>query len=244
MQRTLLNPAVESVSAFFPCFNDAPTIAGVVEACLEAMEEAGVEGDLTVVDDGSTDESAAVLADLAARHPNVSVVRHDANRGYGGALISGFDAATTGQWAFYTDGDGQFDPSELAALIKAAEDGVDVVQGYKTRRADHWIRRVIGRVYHHGVKLLFGLRIRDTDCDFRLVRRSALDRISLHEETGAICVELVRKLQDTGARFVEVPVSHHPRVHGRSRFFRPARIAQSLARLARLWVRLVVLRRP
>ena len=243
MQRTLVNPAVESVSAFFPCFNDAPTIAGVVEACLEAIEEAGVEGDVTVVDDGSTDDSAQVLADIAARHPKVSVVSHDANQGYGGALLSGFDAATKGQWVFYTDGDGQFDPAELLVLVKAAGDGVDVVQGYKTRRADHVIRRVIGRVYHHGVRLLFRLRVRDTDCDFRLIRRSVLDGITLNERSGAICVELVRKLQDTGARFVEVPVSHHPRIHGRSRFFRPSRVAHSLARLARLWVRLAVLGR-
>lgn len=242
MQRALLNPAVESVSAFFPCFNDAPTIPTLVERTLAAMEEAGVEGDVTVVDDASTDESRPVLADLAARRSEVSVVTHETNRGYGGALLSGFAAATRGEWVFYTDGDGQYDAGELLLLVKEASDDVDVVQGYKSGRSDNLARRVIGRVYHHTVKALFRLRIRDTDCDFRLLRRSVLDRITLTEHTGAICVELVRKLQDAGARFVEVPVSHHPRLHGRSSFFRPYRVARSLVRLALLWVRLIVLR--
>ena len=152
---------------------------------------------------------------------------HETNRGYGGALLSGFAAATR-QWVFYTDGDAQFDPTELALLVDAAADDVDVVQGYKIRRADNLARRVIGRVYHRFVSFVFGLQIRDTDCDFRLIRKSALDRITLVHTTGVICVELVRKLQDAGARFVEVPVHHYAREHGQSQFFRFTRVASSL----------------
>jgi hypothetical protein len=117
------------------------------------------------------------------------------------------------------------------------------VQGFKLRRADGVVRAVIGRVYHRFVKLMFGLRIRDTDCDFRLIRRSALDRVTLVHTTGVICVELVRKLQDAGARFTEVGVHHYRRVHGTSEFFRVGAIVRTLRDLAALWVQLVVLRR-
>ena len=134
------------------------------------------DAEVIVVNDGSTDGSARVLDDLAAEEPLLRVVTHEQNRGYGGALLSGFAAATK-QWVFYTDGDGQFDPAELELLVQRASDDVDVVQGYKLRRADGPLRTVIGRVYHRFVKFFFGLKIRDTDCDFRLIRHATLDRV-------------------------------------------------------------------
>jgi glycosyltransferase involved in cell wall biosynthesis len=237
-----MNPAVESISAFFPCFDDEPTIGSMVNLAFSTIEKVGADGDVIVINDGSTDGSAYVLKELADLHPRMRVVTHENNRGYGGALLSGFAAATQ-QWVFYTDGDAQFDPSELELLVRAARDDIDVVQGYKIRRADSIVRRVIGRVYHRFVALLFGLRIRDTDCDFRLIRAAALDRVQLVHTSGVICVELVRKLQDSGAHFVEVPVHHYPRVYGQSQFFRPSQVISSLIDLAGLFVRLVVLRR-
>jgi glycosyltransferase involved in cell wall biosynthesis len=234
-----MNPAVESISAFFPCFNDEPTIGSMVNLAFATIEKVGADGDVTVINDGSTDGSPYVLKELADTHPRLRIVTHEHNRGYGGALLSGFAAATE-QWVFYTDGDAQFDPSELELLVRAARDDVDVVQGYKIRRADSLTRRVIGRVYHRFVALAFGLEIRDTDCDFRLIRLAALQRVELVHTTGVICVELVRKLQDSGARFVEVPVHHYRRVHGQSQFFRPAQVVSSLVDLVGLWFRLVV----
>ncbi|HSO94995.1 MAG TPA: glycosyltransferase family 2 protein [Acidimicrobiia bacterium] len=237
-----MNPAVESISAFFPCFNDEPTIGSMVNLAFATIEKVGAEGDVIVVNDGSTDRSAYVLKELAETHPGLRVVTHEQNRGYGGALLSGFASATE-QWVFYTDGDAQFDPSELELLVQAAGDDVDVVQGYKIRRADSLVRRVVGRVYHRFVAAAFGLTIRDTDCDFRLIRLEALQRVKLVHSSGVICVELVRKLQDSGARFVEVPVHHYRRIHGQSEFFRPAQVVRSLADLAGLWVSLIVLGR-
>ncbi|HZP29668.1 MAG TPA: glycosyltransferase family 2 protein [Acidimicrobiia bacterium] len=232
-------PAVTSISAFFPCYNDEATIASMVKLVLATMDRIGVDGDVIVVDDGSTDASPYVLKELADIEPRLQVVTHDVNRGYGGALLSGFAAATR-QWVFYTDGDAQFDPCELELLAARASDDVDVVQGYKIRRGDNLARRVIGRVYHRFVSIAFGLRIRDTDCDFRLIRKEALDRIELVHTTGVICVELVRKLQDSGARFVEVPVHHYPRRYGKSEFFRLSSVVRTLTDLAGLWVRLVL----
>jgi glycosyltransferase involved in cell wall biosynthesis len=238
-----VNPAVQAVSVFFPCYNDEATIARMVEVAVATLARIGVsDAEVIVVNDGSSDRSAAILGDLVTREPLLRVVTHERNRGYGGALLSGF-AASTKQWVFYTDGDGQFDPSELELLAQRASDHVDVVQGYKLRRADGVLRTVIGRVYHRFVKFMFGLHIRDTDCDFRLIRHEALDRVTLVHTTGVICVELVRKLQDSGARFTEVGVHHYRRVHGTSEFFRLGAIARTLRDLAGLWVQMVVLRR-
>ena len=232
---------ITHLSVFFPCYNDATTIGELVTRAAGTLDVLGLDGDIVVVNDGSRDDSAAVLATTASAERRLHVVTHERNRGYGAALQSGF-AAAHGDWVFYTDGDGQYDPQELAELVQLASDDVDVVQGYKLGRSDNLARRVIGRLYHHVVAFLFGLRIRDTDCDFRLIRRRVLDRIELTETSGVICVELVRKLRDAGARFVEVGVHHYPRTSGRSTFFRPANVARTLRDLARLWISLVVRR--
>jgi glycosyltransferase involved in cell wall biosynthesis len=237
-----LNPAVEEISAFFPCYNDAATIASMVNLTLTTMDDVGVVGSVVVINDGSTDASASVLADLAAREPRLRIVTHERNSGYGAVLLSGFASATK-QWVFYTDGDAQYDPSELALLVQQASDDVDVVQGYKLRRADSLTRRVVGRVYHRFVALFFGLEIRDTDCDFRLIRKAMLDKVELEHTSGAITVELVKKLQDAGAVFTEVGVHHYRRVYGTSEFFTLPAVAQTLLDLAGLWLELVVLRR-
>jgi glycosyltransferase involved in cell wall biosynthesis len=230
------NPAVTSVSAFFPCYNDEHSIARMVRDVRAALLDRVGDLEIIVVDDGSTDGSLAVLRSLTADVPELRIVAHEVNRGYGGALQSGFGAATK-QWVFYTDGDAQYDASEVVHCIDVASDEVDVVQGFKIGRGDAWYRRIIGRVYHHTVKLLFGLPVRDTDCDFRLIRRSMMDRVELTATSGVICVELMHSLAQLDARVVEVGVSHHWRPHGRSQFFRLGRIARSAQQLAALWWR-------
>ena len=230
------NPTVASVSAFFPCYNDEFSIAGMVTDVRSALVDAVDDFEIIVIDDGSTDGSLGVLRALAVDVPELRIVVHDANRGYGGALQSGFAAATK-QWIFYTDGDAQYDAREVVRCLDAASDAVDVVQGFKIGRGDAWYRRVIGRTYHHTVKVLFGLRVSDTDCDFRLIRSSVMRTIHLTSTSGVICVELMYELAHRNARFVEVGVSHHWRPHGRSQFFRLRRIARSAQQLGELWWR-------
>jgi hypothetical protein len=231
---------IGSISAFFPCYNDESSIAEMVERVTGAFDVLGVDGDVTVVNDASPDGAAAVLDELAQTEPRLRIVTHEHNRGYGGALQSGF-AAATGEWVFYTDGDGQYDPAELVDLVARVDDDVDVVQGYKLARSDNFARKLIGRLYHHLVAVLFGLQIRDTDCDFRLIRRSKLNEFALESTSGVICVELVWKLEHAGARFVQVGVDHYPRMSGRSAFFKPRNVAKTLLDLAILWFHLVVL---
>ena len=237
-----MNPSVESISAVFPCYNDARTIGWVVDQAVVTMARLGVEFEVVVVNDGSVDDSAQVLQALAVKTASLRVVTHPSNRGYGGALRSGFAEATK-QWIFYTDGDGQYDPAEIEVLVATAGPDVDVVQGYKANRADNATRARVGRLYHFLVSHLFGLRIRDTNCDFRLIRRGLFQQVRLTHSSGAICVEIVRKLQDAGARFVEVPVSHFPRRYGESEFFRGRHITLTMIDLGRYWIRAVTRRK-
>jgi glycosyltransferase involved in cell wall biosynthesis len=237
------NPEVRSVTACFPCYNDAETIAAMVCDAQQALGPLVDELRIVVVDDGSSDGAPDVLLALAKQVPELTVILHERNRGYGGALISAFSAATT-DWIFYTDGDLQYDATEAAALVKAVEPTTDIVQGYKIGRGDSWYRKVIGRTYHHLVKVAFNLHCRDTDCDFRLFRRSLIERTPLTSETGVICVEMMRKFERANAQFVEVPVHHYFRPHGRSQFFRLPHIARAGLQLGRLWFRLVVRHQP
>jgi len=236
---TLRNDEVRHVSAFFPCYNDELAIPKMVRDVRRALVGTVERFEIVVVDDGSIDGSVRALCELRAEIPELRIVEHGQNRGYGGALISGFGAATE-EWIFYTDGDAQYDASEIVRCIDAAGPSIDIVQGYKLGRGDSWYRKVIGRVYHHAVRLLFGLRVRDTDCDFRLIRRNLLEKVELVSTSGVICVEMMWKFQQAGARFAEVGVSHHERPHGRSQFFRLPAIARSARQLLGLWWSLVV----
>jgi glycosyltransferase involved in cell wall biosynthesis len=229
-----------SVSAFFPCYNDGGTIARVVILANKTLLEVVDDYEIIVVDDGSTDHSLSVLHELLkSSSVPLRLVRHPRNRGYGGALRTGFAEATK-DWIFYTDGDAQYDVAELRKLLALVHDGVDVVQGYKLKRQDPCHRVLIGALYRRVARILFSVKIRDVDCDFRLLRRSVLEKIELEHNSGIVCVELVRKLQDAGARFVEVPVHHYRRLYGRSQFFTLRRIVESGIDIARLWWRLVV----
>ena len=228
------NPEVRSISAFFPCYNDARSIPKMVRDVHRALVASVEDFEIIVVDDGSSDDSVAVLEGLTSEAPELRIVEHPHNRGYGGALQSGFAAATR-PWVFYTDGDAQYDASEVVRCIDAATSDIDIVQGYKLGRGDPWYRKVIGRVYHHTVRVLFRLHVRDTDCDFRLIRKDLLDRVELKSTSGVICVEMMRRFQTAGARFAEVGVSHHARPHGRSQFFRLPAIARSARQLLQLW---------
>jgi len=226
-----------SISAFFPAYNDAGTIASMVVVTDRTLRALTDDYEIIVVNDGSPDHTGEILDDLAARYPRLRVVTHPRNRGYGGALRSGFAAATK-DLVFYTDGDAQYDPRELALLLEQLTPDAEVVNGYKIARHDPPHRLVIGRVYHHVVRRMFGLRVRDVDCDFRLLRRSVFDRVGLTANSGVICVELMTKLHQAGCRIVEVPVHHYHRAYGRSQFFNVRRVAHVGRDLVDLWWRL------
>ncbi len=226
------------LSVFFPAYNDSGTIATMVIRAVHAASELTPDYEVLVVNDGSSDATAEVADELARTYPHVRVVHHPANRGYGGALQTGFRSATK-ELIFYTDGDAQYDPGELA-LLWAKMGDADLVNGYKISRSDPLHRIVIGRLYHHIVSRLFGLTVRDVDCDFRLMRRSIFERIDLDKTSGVICLEMMKKIEDAGFRIVEVPVHHYHRAFGKSQFFNFPRIFKTGVDVMRLWFELVI----
>ncbi|HEX5704831.1 MAG TPA: glycosyltransferase family 2 protein [Pyrinomonadaceae bacterium] len=231
-----------SITIFFPAFNDAQSIAPLVRNALAVLPALASDYEVIVINDGSEDDTASVLEELARSEPRVKVVHHERNMGYGAALRTGFSQASK-DLVFYTDGDGQYDVRELASLYPLLTDGVDVINGFKKQRADDVSRKLLGGFYSRFARVLFNLPIRDVDCDFRLLRRAALQRVQLSSSSGAICIELVFKLHRAGCVFVEAEVPHYPRTHGRSQFFTLRRVMRTALDFWLLWVRLVVLNR-
>jgi len=229
------------LSVFFPAYNDSGTIASLVITARQTASRLTPDFEVIVVNDGSADATAQIVDELARTYPDVKVIHHGRNRGYGAALRTGFETATR-DLVFYTDGDAQYDPSEMTRLWDALGDDVDLVNGYKISRSDPVHRILIGRIYHYTVSLLFGLTVRDVDCDFRLMRRSIFERVSLHKSSGVICLELMKKIQDAGFRIAEVPVHHYHRAYGKSQFFNFRRLFKTAVDVAQLWIALVVRR--
>jgi glycosyltransferase involved in cell wall biosynthesis len=226
----------QGISVFFPAYNDEASIAGLVHDALALLPGLADDFEVIVVNDGSTDGTGRVLDELARADSRVRVVHHEVNRGYGAALRTGFASATK-ELVFYTDGDGQYDVRELLLLRPLLVEGVDIVNGYKVQRADGWQRKALGAAYNGLAHLLFSIPIRDVDCDFRLLRRRAVEQVQLVSSSGSICVELVHKLHRSGCVFAEVPVQHRPRAHGRSQFFTFRRVGRTALDLLSLWLK-------
>ena len=222
------------ISAFFPAYNDGGTIASMVLSAILVLEKLTDDYEVIVVNDGSHDYTAEILDELERQYDRVRIVHHEKNRGYGGALRTGFSEASK-EFVFYTDGDAQYDVRDLPALWEQMNDSVDMVQGYKIGRSDPLHRVIIGRIYHGMTNLAFGIHLKDVDCDFRLIRRSVFDKVHLESDSGVICVEMMTKIRHAGFRITEVPVHHYHRAYGQSQFFNFRRIFRVGRDLLKLW---------
>ncbi len=223
-----------SISVFFPCYNDAKSIGRLVLDTHKTLKTLTQDWEIIVINDGSIDTSGQVLIKISQKIPQLKIITHAYNQGYGGALRSGFNAATK-DLIFYTDGDGQYDPAELSVLFSLMTDDVDFVNGIKMVRHDPTYRVFIGNFYSYIARWLFWLPVYDVDCDFRLIRKSIIDQISLKSNSGTICIELVKKCQCAGARFRQVSVHHFERRFGQSQFFRPEKLLKTLKEFILLW---------
>jgi len=214
----------------------------LVTQSLKHLQELSNDYEVIVIDDGSTDGSRELLRDLESQHPELKLVFHEKNKGYGGALQSGFEAASK-DLVFYTDGDAQYDINEMPLLVPLMTEDVDIVNGIKIGRGDALYRVVIGNIYNFFIRNMFNLYVFDVDCDFRLIRRHKLEEINFMSTSGAICTELVKKLDMQGARFREVSVHHYPRTYGQSQFFSFRRVFDTGMELIKLWFQVVIARK-
>jgi glycosyltransferase involved in cell wall biosynthesis len=196
-----------------PALNEEANIERAVATATDVASRHCTDHEVIVVDDGSTDATAAIVEKLAAADPRVRLIKHETNKGYGGALLSGFFAARM-DLVFFTDSDNQFDLDELAVLIDLIQ-SVDVVAGYRIKRRDPFFRRVNARAWNYLVRALFYVPVRDIDCAFKLFRREVFDGLELHSVGAMVNTELMVKLGRSGYRVVEVGVSHFPRTAGK-----------------------------
>lgn len=229
-----------SLSIFFPCYNDVKSIGRLVENANTLAKKYTDKYEVIVVDDASKDSSKEVLQRIAKKYHHLRLIFHEKNVGYGGALRTGFKSSRY-ELVFYTDGDGQYDVKELPLLLSLMSKDVDFINGIKMSRHDPTYRIVLGNIYSFLTRWLFWVPIYDIDCDFRLIRKSLLKRINLQSNSGAICIELVKKSQRAGAKFRQVSVHHLERKFGISQFFRANRILQTLMEIIILWMNLMVL---
>jgi glycosyltransferase involved in cell wall biosynthesis len=228
--------SVPELSVFFPAFDEEANIQRTVERALDALRRLPLERfEVLVVDDGSSDGTPKIADALAEQAPEVCVVHHAENRGYGAALRTGFESARC-EWIFFTDGDGQFDVDELPLLL-AQSDRFDIVVGYRKRRADHLGRRINTFLWSMLVRTMLRVPVRDVDCAFKLLRRDALKLIGPLDSDGAvISTELLAKARQAGITITEVPVSHYPRLGGRPTGASPRVILKALWELVELRV--------
>ena len=200
---------------FFPAYNEEENVDETVARALAEIGPMVASMEVLIVDDGSTDRTPQLADALAASDPRVRVV-HQPNRGYGGALQTGF-ANARGELICFSDGDLQFDLREMGRLLERLADGarpVEAVIGYRLKRRDPMHRIVIAKTYNAIVSLLFGLRVRDIDCAMKLFRREVFDGLRLDSEGPFLSAELLIKLRARGVRMAQVGVTHYPRAEG------------------------------
>jgi len=208
---------IKGISIFLPAYNDEKTIKRLVLDAISVLGPLNLDYEIIIIDGCSQDATGEIAKGLTENHKNVKLVRHKKNTGYGGALKSGFANATK-EWVFYTDSDGQYDIKEIPRLLPYTQE-YDFINGYISKRMDPIYRIILGRIYQFWLDIFFGRKLRYVNCDFRLIKKSIIDQITIDSNSGFAPAEIVIKLVRNGARIKEVLVSHFTRQQGRSQFF-------------------------
>jgi glycosyltransferase involved in cell wall biosynthesis len=227
---------VTSLSVVLPAFNEQESVRTAVERALAVLPDLADEWEVIVVDDGSTDSTAEVLDDLLCdRYPQLRLLQHDVNRGYGAALRTGFSWANH-ELVFYTDADNQFDIGELAHALPMMSE-YDVLVGFRVYRYDSPIRVIVSWFYNVLVRVLFRVRVRDVDCAFKVFRREVLDKIDIETTNFFVDTELVAKARKWNFRIAEKGVRHYPRMAGETKI-EPSDVPRTLKVVLQMWQRI------
>jgi len=216
----------ESVSFFFPAYYDEKSIPGLARQFHDALKKTGRDFEVIIVDDGSPDNTGKVADQVASKLPKVRVIHHKKNKGYGGALTTGFLNAKK-EFAGFTDGDAQYSVKDLGKFLEGIKES-DFVIGYREKRVEGFQRKLVQKVYKIFLFLLFGLRVKDPDCSFKMMRTSIFPKIAPVSKTGFFSAELIYRAKKVGLKIKEVPVTHLARPFGTSTFFGFGRLFASI----------------
>jgi glycosyltransferase involved in cell wall biosynthesis len=211
-QAAVSRPPV-SVSVFFPCFNEQGNVTRTTQRALEVLKKIGADFEIIIVDDGSSDNTGKIADELARSDNRIKAVHHPQNMGYGAALQSGFKAASK-ELVFYTDGDGQFDISEMPPLLPLIKQ-YDIVSCYRLNRQDNMMRKINAWCWTKLVCFLFSMKVRDIDCAFKLYKRAIFDNIKMESRGALIDAEILARAVKKGYIITQKGVHHYPRLAGR-----------------------------
>lgn len=231
---------IDSLSVFFPAYNEEKNIEKTVKSAIKILLKTATHWEIIIINDGSKDNTARIAGNLAKGDRRIRVITHDPNRGYGASLKSGLYSSKY-PWIAFTDSDGQFDFSEISMFLEEQrKTSADIVVGYYLKRQVSFLRKMNTFLWQFVVRILFGLKVRDIDCGFKLISKRVLGKIpKLESERGAfISSELLIKSQKAGFKIVEVGVHHYPRIAGKATGANLEVIVKSFVDLFRLWRKL------
>ena len=203
-----------SLSVFFPAYNEENAIRSTVGRAVSVIPEVAGDHEIIIVDDGSKDRTPEICDQLAKDNKNVRVVHHQKNLGYGAALKTGFASAKK-DLIFFTDGDGQFDISEIQLFLPYINSDADMVIGYRLKRNDPWHRILFALMLRMAVGILFNVWVKDIDCAFKLMKKEVVRGYELRSDGAIISTELLVRAKRKGFKIKEVGVHHFPRIGGR-----------------------------
>jgi glycosyltransferase involved in cell wall biosynthesis len=236
MANGILSERPLSLSVFFPCYNEQDNVGRTTQQAVEVLEGLEADFEIILVNDGSGDKTGVWADVIAAGDSRIRVVHHPHNMGYGAALQSGIRAAKK-ELIFFTDGDGQFDIGEIKLLLPLITQN-DVVCGYRLDRKDPIIRKLNGWLWTRLVNLLFGMRIRDIDCAFKLFRAEIFDGMRMSSAGALISAEILARVTRRGFRIAEVGVHHYPRTAGKQTGAKMKVIIRAFKELFKLYSRI------
>lgn len=227
---------VKNLSLFFPAYNEESNIVKAVETAKKALEQIAEEFEIIIVDDGSRDRTRYISEEICRFDKRIRLVTHEHNKGYGSAVRSGFNACKY-EMIFFTDADNQFDLSEIKKLLEVMKNA-DIVAGYRIKRRDPFYRTINAWGFNMLVRILFGVRIKDIDCAFKLFNRNVIDDIEIESIGALVNTEIIVKATKKGFRITQAGVTHYPRFFGAQTGANPLVVLRAFWEIIKLWKKL------
>lgn len=212
MEKVNINK-LSSLTLFFPFYNEEENIVKVVESAIDIANKVALKYEVLAIDDGSRDNTPKLADELAMKYPGVvKAIHNNPNKGYGGAVKAGYENAQN-DWIFSSDGDGQFNLEELVNFIPYTKEN-DAVIGYRIKRADPFFRLINAKLWALFIRVLFGLKVNDIDCAFKLINKKVIDSFDFKSDGATVTAELLVMTNRNGFKIQEVGVNHYPRQAG------------------------------